>query len=163
MEKLLSKIGEFFQHLWVGIEEFFVTDLKIVLNVAQSIYTAVNNPVVQFAFTLIPGAIGEIVRQNEAKYMTILGQAIDVMFGIQVQGTVQEKITYLVEYIKGLPVAQQHSIIQKLASILLMILDGGEEPESSYDASIQMAFTKLKMDDGGGQPAKLTYNIIKAS
>lgn len=148
MKKFFQAIGAFLKRLFNKAVEEIIKNSTVAIAVVDEIEKVIENPVVAFAITLIPGKVGDWIRANEAKVLSVLDEAVILITDADTcakKQTDKERLECFIQYLAQLPVLQKNALLEKIASIIENILSGGQS-EADSDTAVQMTYKQQQID-----------------
>lgn len=148
MKKFFKSIGDFFTRLFGAFVKEILQNSTIAIAIVDQVEAVLNNPLTQFAIDSIPGVVGDFIRKEEPKLLSILDEAVVLITdakGCASLSTDKERLECFIKQIASLPALQQHAILLKLASIIENLLSGGQT-EADSDTAVQMTYKQQQLD-----------------
>jgi hypothetical protein len=134
--KLRSLLSEF--------DTFVDGHIDTALEITTALKNALSSPVAVIITDIIPGDIDDTIREE---LVTALGKAIEALTiadACKQYTDLNDKLNCFVQQLKLADPNLQDAILQKLASLVAGLLDGGRLKQSLYDLYTQAKYAVTK-------------------
>ena len=145
MKKFFNKIVLFLGTLFTNLDEWIHDHVQPSIEMVERIKAVVASPVGNLIAALIPGGVGEAVRDELIDVLTKAIDAMHVTTDILLEPDWTNKVSKTITYIRTLSKPMQDAIYHKLASEMAKIKSGTDSFKGhSVDLLVQMQYSKHK-------------------